>query len=149
MSRKGIYHFFFPKGKNLPLKKFRWTCMVILQELRMCKFKAVLKFYVKPSYRKDIKLLRDILSKAPLKSRKSSIILEEIHSSHEINYPQWVYKLVRDYQTLGIPFKRIKVFRYNDKWIVIDGNHRLEAMKICLYRKEAVDVLILEYKENV
>ena len=146
MSRKRIYHFFFPEGKDLPLKKVRWTIMVIIQELMLCKFKAILKYFIKPSYRRDINKLRDILSKAPLRCHKSTLFLKDINFSHEINYPKWVDKIEDKHIFLNVPFKRIKVFNDKGTWIVIDGNHRLQAMKNCLWEDTLVDVLILEYK---
>lgn len=143
--RKRLYYLFFPRGRDLPFKKVRWTLMVIMQELMMCKYKAVFKYFIKPSYRKDINVLRDILSKAPLKGTKDQLCVGEIHFSHEINYPKWVEKLEFDYLFWRIPYKRIKVFNHNGKWIVIDGNHRLRAMKNTLSCNQKVDVLILQY----
>lgn len=147
--KKRIYHFFFPKGKDLPLKKFRWSVMIILQELMMCKYRSIIKYYIKPSYRKDINVLRDILSKAPLKGRKDVLIFNDINFSHEINYPKWVEKLAYNYMVNDINYKRIKVFFHEDKWIVIDGNHRLLAMKETMSPLEQVEVLILDYYKPI
>lgn len=147
MKRKRIYHYFFPEGQEVSNKKLRWTIMIILQELRMGKFKAVFKYFVKKSYRKDINLLRDILSKGGLKGTKTNLPLKDIYFSHEINYPKWVEKLERDFIVSEVPYKRIKVFKHEGKYIVIDGNHRLKAMKRTMSNYSIVPVLELTYKD--
>lgn len=146
MKNKRIYHFFFPENEKLTCRKLRWTIMVILQELQMCKFKAVLKYFVKKSYRKDINVIRDMLSKGALKGTKGVLPLNQIIPSHEINYPEWVVKLEANYVLHNLPFKRIKVIQHNDQFLVIDGNHRLQAMQNCLESNAVVEVLFLTYK---
>ena len=106
--------------------------LVILKELVQGKYKAVLKYYWKKSYRKDIQHLRDILSKGKLYSKSSTLKVGQINFSHEINYPKWVEKLKTDLYNDPDDYEPIKVFLEVDhtntrnpyKWIVIDGNHR-------------------------
>jgi len=146
-SKSGIYKFFFPEGKKLPFPKLRWTIMIIIQELKMCKYKAVFKYFVNPSYKRDINFLRDILSKGILTSEKTSMRLGDINFSHEINYPEWVQKLVRDLKQSPNNYQRIKVFYTEEKgWIVIDGNHRLKALKTVSNPDKIINVLKLTYK---
>jgi hypothetical protein len=147
MKRKQkLYDIFFPEGKQLPFRKIRWTIMIVVQEIMMCKWRAVLKFYYKASYRKDIRVLRDILSKGKLSATKTELYLCLINSSHEITYPSWVLKLCDDLEKDSTDYKRIKVFCHEGKYIVIDGNHRLRALKLMLPLKSEVDVLLLEYR---
>ena len=147
-SKSGIYRFFFPEGKSLPFPKLRWTIMIIIQELRMCKYKAVIKYFIKPSYRKDINFIRDYLYKGNLTSEKTSLRLGDINFSHEINYPMWVEKLIRDLEESPDNYQRVKVFYTKEKgWIVIDGNHRLKALKTVLHPDRGINVLKLTYKQ--
>jgi hypothetical protein len=145
MNNQKIYGIFFPSGNNLPFRKTRWTVMVLLQELSMCKYKAILKYYLKKSYRRDIKVLMDILSRGKLKASKTVLILGDINFSHEINYPDWVEKLKKDLKEDPTNYKRIKVFLHNGKYLVVDGNHRLRALKDTLSLSSQVNVLLLEY----
>lgn len=144
---KKLYHWFFPENDNLPYPKLRWTILILIQELSMCKFKAVFKYFYKKSYHDDINLLRDILSKGQLYSTNTRLQLKHIHFSHEINYPKWVDYLRKEILATG-KVKRIKVFHYNHKTIVIDGNHRLKAMKETMSHETWVDVKLLRYKEH-
>ncbi len=144
-NNKFIYHLFFPKGKQLPLRKFRWTVMIVIQELLMHKFKAIFRMFWDKAYRKDIYHLRDILSKAPLKGEKTTLQLCDIDYSHDINYPKWVVYLRRKLYANPKDYKRIKVFYDQDHWIVIDGNHRLRALKVALPLYTQIDVLKLSY----
>lgn len=145
-NKKRMYHIFFPENKVLPFPKTRWMIMIILQELRMFKFKAVIKYYIKPSYRKDINYLRDILSKDKLKGTKDVIPLFKIGFSHEINYPKWVDKIEKDIRRDPENYRRIKVFHDDEGYIVIDGNHRLQAMRRVFPLTYPIRVLRLTYK---
>ena len=149
MKRKRkLYDLFFPAGRRLPFRKLRWTIMIIIQEMMMCKWKAIAKFYYKKSYRADIKVLRDILSKGKLKGTKTTVQLCNIHFSHEINYPEWVDKLAEDLRMNPQDYKRIKVFNNKGKYIVIDGNHRLQAMVWELHPYTEIEVLLLSYQKE-
>lgn len=150
MKRRRIYDFFFPDGRNLPFRKTRWMLMIIIQELRMKKFRAIFKYYYKSSYRKDIQKLRDILSKGKLTAKKDTLELSRIDFSHEINYPKWVEKLEKDLWDNPDNYKRIKVFydTSSHKFLVIDGNHRLRAMKNVFKEDKKVNVLWLTYKKK-
>lgn len=143
-----LYHWFFPEKDNLPYPKLRWTILILIQELSMCKFKAVFKYFVKESYRNDINKLRNILSKGKLYSTKTQIQLKNIHFSHEINYPEWVEYLQKQILKTG-EVKSMKVFHHEGKVIVIDGNHRLKAMKQVLSHETWIDVRLLRYRDTL
>lgn len=154
MTEQQLYQLFFPHP-NVKFKKTRWMILVILKELAQGKFRAVFKYYWKKSYRKDIQHLRDILSKGKLYSKSSTLRLEQIHFSHEINYPKWVKKLEDDLFYDPENYEPIKVFLEVDhtntknpyKWIVIDGNHRLQAMKNELHPNTRIRVRKLSYNK--
>lgn len=121
--------------------------MTILQEMKMCKWKAIFKFFYKWSYHKDIMKLCNILSKGRLTSKRATLTLRQIHFSHEINYPEWVIKLCEDLAKDKNNYKIIKVFEHKGKFIVIDGNHRLKALKIVLKPYNRINVLLLKYEK--
>jgi len=146
MKKQKVYDFFFPSGKKIRFRKTRWTIMIIFQEAMMGKWKSIAKFYYKKSYRKDIKHLRDILSKGKLSARKIEMKLGDINYSHEINYPDWVDKLINDLKQDPDNYKRIKVFNDNGNYIVIDGNHRLKALNEVFSANKLIKVLFLTYK---
>ncbi len=119
--------------------------MIVIQEMMMCKWKAIFRMFWDTKYRKNIYHLRDILSKAPLTGEKSTLKLEEINFSHDINYPDWCDKLIFKLACNQSDYKRIKVFYDDNRWIVIDGNHRLFALKYMLPPDTEIDVLKLTY----
>jgi len=72
--------------------------------------------------------------------------LGSIVPGHKINYPLWVKHLVKKINTEG--WKKLEpikvIWDYNqDKWLVVDGNHRLEAMKRTLPVSMKIPVFIL------
>lgn len=148
-----FYKKFFPDGRKVRFRKFRWAVMVLVQELMMGKYKAVLKFFVKPSYAIDIIRLCSILSKAPLTSRNITIALSEIHSSHEINYPGNVSAMVRHLMVHGyysLPLLKVFYDEEKERYVVVDGNHRLKAMKTLFHSHDRVkvEVRLLEYRNS-
>lgn len=124
-----------------------WVFMVICQEWKMSKYKAIFKFFVKPSYHKDIMFLARNLSRCKYRGEKGYMLLGSISFSHEINYPNWVDKLERDYRKNGGGvFPPIKVLAIDEKYYVIDGNHRLKALKRVWGDKTPITVI--ELKES-
>jgi hypothetical protein len=151
MKKKTLYDIFFPEGKDVRFKKTRWLILVLIQEISMFKWKAVFKYYYKKSYRKEINKLKSILSNGRLSSTKDVIQLSEIDFSHEINYPKWVEKLKKDLTEDHENYKPIKVFKIKDgRYIVVDGNHRLFALKWYWngYKDKFVSVRLCYYPEN-
>ena len=154
MTEQQLYQLFFPHP-NVKFKKTRWMILVILKELVQGKYRAIFKYYWKKSYRKDIQHLRDILSKGKLYSKSSTLKLGQINFSHEINYPKWVEKLKTDLYNDPDDYEPIKVFLEVDhtntrnpyKWIVIDGNHRLMALKHTFHPDTKIRVRKLSYNK--
>lgn len=146
MKTSTLYHWFFPEDKPVRFAKIKWTIMVILQEMMMGKWKAIFKYFWKPSYHRDINKVRDILCKGKMYGIKTQVRLCDIKPSHEINYPKLVDKLERDI-IQGKTLPRLKVFMINEfHYIVIDGNHRLLAYKKTYPHMVSIDVLELKYK---
>ena len=142
-----FYQWFFPHGKELKFRKLRWIIMIIIQEVMMKKWKAIFKFFINRKYNRDIMVLCDILSKAPLTSNLHRLPLRDINMSHEVNYPEWVTEL--ENRILDGKLNEIvplKVFRHKGQWLVIDGNHRLQAMKNTLHEGVDIPVRVLHYK---
>ena len=126
------------------MKKCIWMIRVILQELRMLKFKSILRYVYDARYRADINRLRDLLSGGKLTSQFRMLALREIHFSHDVTYPLWVLKLVRQLAD-GEELPPIKVI-YDQKrnhYIVVDGNHRLMAHKLSRGHSPYVRVRVL------
>jgi hypothetical protein len=131
------------------LKNLAWFFMVLKQEVKKRKWRAIFKFFTNDCYRNDIKRLA-----AMLHGRKYEIVLQKvklsnIDFSHEINYPSWVLTLAMELRTGSRRFtkqhKPIKVIRSpgTSQYTVIDGNHRLMAMKLILDPEEYVEVRFL------
>lgn len=147
MTEKQLYNLMLPHD-NVRFKKTRWLTLVLIKELAQKKFRAVFKYYWKRSYRRDINHLKDILSRGKLHSKSSFITLGGINFSHEINYPKWVKKLEQDLKQDPNNYEPIKIFLDGDKWIVIDGNHRLQALKNTFGNNELIKVRKLSYIKN-
>lgn len=129
------------------MKKLQWMALVILQEIKMLKVKSLLRYVYDSEYRADINRLRDLLHGGNFTSTHKVLRLDEIKFSHNVNYPLWILKLVRQI-TDGVQLPPIKVIydQKRDSWIVVDGNHRLMAYRICLRPTDLVSVRILHKK---
>lgn len=145
MKAQSLYTSMFPVGKKIRFPKTKWMILIIIQELKMRKYKAIIKYFYRKSYRKDINFLKDILSKGKLSSTKSIMRLGSIHYSHEINYPEWVRKIEDDLMEDSENYHRIKVYQHEGKMLVIDGNHRLKALNNLFPSNKLVKVLHLSY----
>lgn len=133
------------------VKFTKWWMASLVREARKRKFKAIMRFFYDRQYRADIKHIADLTTRAPLTSRFGHLKLHEISFSHAINYPKWVDRLEKElrWETVGaVELQPIKVM-YDDsvkRWIVIDGNHRLMAMKRVCPFYAIVPVRILYYR---
>lgn len=144
-----IYQIYFPaKSTKIRFPKTKWLLMVIIQELSKKKYRAVIKYWTKPSYRKDINFLKEILSKGRLTSFDTKMLLGTINYSHEINYPQWVVELEKKLRKDPNDYERIKVFIHEGKRYVIDGNHRLKSLNNVFNSNKLINVKLLTYKNE-
>ena len=134
-------------AKGSKLCRVKWLFMIIIQELFKCKFKAIFKVFYNKTYRNDIYTLCKLLTARPLTSRPGMLSLKDIHFSHEINYPEWVDYLCFRFDTEGKEaLKPLKVLHNGKKWIVVDGNHRLQAAKMTFSGEEKIRVKVLTYR---
>ena len=134
----------------------KWWMRSLCREIRKLKFKAIFRYFYDGAYRKDIKHIADLTTRnGKLTSRMGHLKLYEIHFSHSINYPKWVKRLEKE---LGhdvenpMRWEPIKVMWDDAKggrWIVIDGNHRLMAMKRVAPFYSMVPVRVLYPKNGV
>jgi ParB-like chromosome segregation protein Spo0J len=74
--------------------------------------------------------------------------LQDLHASHDINYEDWVGTLCEELRISG-KLQPIKVIydAIKNQWMVIDGNHRLEAYKCSKLGTFDVPVIVL-YPKN-
>ena len=129
------------------MKKLQWMALVILQEVKMLKVKSLLRYVYDSEYRADINSLCDRLHGGNFTATLKVLRVDEIRFSHNVNYPLWVMKLVRQI-TDGERLPAIKVIydQERDAWIVVDGNHRLMAYKMTLRPNDLIPVRILHKK---
>lgn len=113
----------------------RWWMRSLCREVRKGKFKAIVRYFYDSTYRMDIRHICHLTTgRGKLANRMSHLKLNEIHFSHSINYPRWVNKLEKElrwqveYPMLWQPIK-VMFDESKGQWVVIDGNHRLMAMK--------------------
>lgn len=125
--------------------KARWMYRVLFHELlKKRKFYAFARLAFDPVYRADILHLRNLLSAPGIKMYRAEMRLQDIKFSHDVNYPEWVESL-KGRLLKGERPEPIKVFwdHTRNQWIVIDGNHRLAAMRAVLSPDALVRVKIL------
>jgi hypothetical protein len=116
-----------------------FTKLIYHDLLRKRKVWSKARLFVDANYRNDIVLLFSHLSKRRFKAQRALMKLKDINFSHDINYPDWVEKLKKKIDKGGnIP--DIKVTNIEGKWMVVDGNHRLAAMKEILSEDTKVPV---------
>lgn len=126
------------------MKRYKWFLLVIGQELVMLKFKAILRYLYDSNYRKDINLLSQLLSGGKLSAQLEYLSLDQIDFSHDVTYPLWVMSLIRQLSQ-GKEFQPIKVILnpQTNKYMVIDGNHRLMAYYLTYSSRAVIQVRVL------
>lgn len=104
--------------------KLMWYVAFFFSTLLKLKFKAFYKYATCARFRSDISNIINLLSQGMPKVREDYRDLYKLHLSHDILYPNWVKKL------RGKNLKKTKIYAIKDgnKYIVVNGNHRLRAM---------------------
>jgi hypothetical protein len=112
----------------------------------MKKWRSILRFFTERKYHEDIMVLCRLLSKARLTSEEKRLPLNAIQFSHSINYPDWVNCIERRIWNEGLQaVPKLKVIKHKGAYLVVDGNHRLKAMKRCFPPAKTVLVRELKY----
>ena len=127
-----------------------WISRSFVRDVRKLKFKAIFRVLWDSNYRRDLQHMRRVIGDGYYTLVEMELPLYCIHPSHSINYPDWVNTLVgRMYDTLWQPPK-IKVIEDVSRsreglphFMVVDGNHRLCALKIILSPGAKIRVLVM------
>ena len=132
------------------IKTLKWHLRSVIKEGARLKFKSIFRYLWDSAYRKDVDHLCVLTSRRPLRAKTTYFKLNQIHPSHAINYPGWVRKLETeliwsDFGAKTPNFKPIKIIfdYFNKRFIVVDGNHRLAAMKNTCHGNTDVQVILL------
>lgn len=128
------------------LNSFQQIVRSLYRNLAKGKFYAIFRVFWDKEYRAEIQHMRMLTRQYDLVLGHGSIPLRAIVRGHKINYPNWVNHLVDQINTRGWKkLEPIKVIwdKSKFKWLVVDGNHRLEAMKRTLPSSMKIPVFIL------
>lgn len=141
------------------VRKVQWYVGRLYNTLKRGKFRVVFNWLIDPELRADhARLCRLLGHGQELKPRTTQLALSSIDFSHRINYPKWVVQLEQAlieginlnhadmYPEVIDILSPIAVIWLEDeqRYLVVDGNHRLRAMKNVLHRDQPVKVRILE-----
>lgn len=97
-------------------------------------------------YRADIHHMLVLTCSQDLVLGHGSVPLHSIVHGHAINYPEWVEHLAYHINIYG--WKKLEPIKViwdssKNKWLVVDGNHRLAALKKTLPGYMSIPVFIL------
>ena len=130
------------------LKFCRWWYRSFRREFRKKKYYAMGRFFWDAEYRSNIVHIARITTAYKLRAVEGRMMLGLINPSHDINYPEWVDSLeesISKYDAAGLPMDPVKVMWdwTANRWIVIDGNHRLRALNRVFGAMMDVEVIFL------
>lgn len=124
-----------------------WYYLTLKSEIKHKKIKSIVKLFTNKCYRNDIKRLANKLHGKKYEIQLAQIPLKAIKFSHSITYSEWVLTLMMEIKTGTNQFcetlRPIKVIKEDDGYMVIDGNHRLMALKLSYPADHPVIVRIL------
>lgn len=124
----------------------------LLKNMKMLKFKSLARRFFDRAYAREIDYQWKVTGHyGKLASFHTDLPLQELFSSHDLNYHDWTLML-RAKLRAGERLAPLKVIwdPFKGRWMVVDGNHRLEAYRcekpgsfdvpvILLYPKGALD----------
>ena len=125
-----------------PYLRHFWS---LRKNVRKGKWKSLLRRFYDAKYRADMNHQWKVTAYyGKLATFHTTIPLEEIFASHDVNYPEWVLQL-RAKLRYGRNLPPIKVIWDPIKWqwMCVDGNHRLAAYKIAKDGEFDVPVIML------
>lgn len=128
-----------------------WSIKSILKNLAKWKYRALLRFVYDSKYRQDVRYMLNVVRMKPVELIDSEVSLGNVISSHEVNYPGWVAHLrlqIVAYGPQHLPPIKVVYDPSKRKYLVVDGNHRLEALKKELPSVQRIRVELLIPKET-
>lgn len=136
------------------LNRYVKSVRSFIKNIKKGKFKAIFRGIWDPEYRAQINHMVRLTTRADMILCHDHVSIRSIVPGHAINYPDWVDTLCEQIRSHGWKsIEPIKVIWDPDqgKWLVVDGNHRFEALKRSLppYVKIPVRVLMeAEYSRS-
>lgn len=126
-----------------------WHTRSAMKEFKKMKFKAIFRYLYDRQYRAQIDNLAEYTCDKDLRAIEDvQVRVGDVMFSHEINYPSWVDALVAQIHFKGLaslePIKIMRHKSFDGKYLVIDGNHRLAAMKKSAHVTRWINVILLE-----
>lgn len=131
----------------MKLNLFQQLTRSFYRNLAKGKFYAIFRVLWDSEYRSQINYMLSVCRQHDLILSHGQVALGDIVAGHKINYPKWVNHLVHKINTVGWKkLEPIKVIwdKNQNKWLVVDGNHRLEAFKRTLPKSTRMPVFILQ-----
>ncbi len=133
-------------------RQMMWISRSLLANVKKRKWKAIFRATWDRSYRNQLSRIRRIIGSHEYELVEIEVPLYSISLSHSINYPDWVQVItsrINDWEGLYTP-PMIKVVldwehskSDSERYMVVDGNHRLTAMKNCYSPGRNVKVLLM------
>lgn len=114
------------------MHKPSWHFDKIMANIKKKKFKAMFRYFFDSNYKRQVDHMIRTVKQRPVRCVESSVRIGDITYGHPINYPKWVSTLRWRIQHLGYTsLDPIKIIwdETKGKYLVVDGNHRLAALK--------------------
>jgi hypothetical protein len=109
-----------------------WRFKSIYKDLRKKKYKALFRYFYDPTYRTEVNYMLSLVRFEEMECIQSQIKIGDIVHGHSINYPLWIRKLRYQIRHKGYnSLEPLKVVwdSKKSKFLIVDGNHRLSALK--------------------
>lgn len=103
----------------------RWWRSFKKNIIKKKKFKAYFQYYIDSEYRAQINRLFEITKDCTSKSLEY-VPVWQLEHGHKITYPDYELQLMRDD---SVDLEPIRVVQQGIVFVVIDGNHRLNAIR--------------------
>ena len=128
------------------MHKPSWRLDKIIKNIKKKKFKAMLRYFYDSQYRDQVNYMVNLVKQNEVKCIETTVRIGDIKFGHSINYPKWVqilrYLIHRDGYLSLDPIKVI-IDNSCGKYLVVDGNHRLMALKQELISSHKIPVKLL------
>jgi 23S rRNA-/tRNA-specific pseudouridylate synthase len=122
------------------MKRFKRHCKSFYKNVIVKKkFKSYIQSFIDSEYRRQLNELY-ALTHDKVKTERRFVNVERIVHGHKVIYPEYEQMLLNND---SIPIAPIRVVQKDETYLVVDGNHRLAAVK-ARARKTASCVVICE-----